>query len=357
MYTNACSMGNKKKELQATGQQESYDVVAITEMWWDESHDWSAAMGRYKVFRKDRQSRRGEGVALHVRESLVSVELEVTNNKVECLWTRTRGKANKADILVGVYYRPPSEDDEGDELFYKQLVDVSTSPALVLCPKRQAGDEAWLNREILKEIKEQKGDYQLWKKGLATHEEFRNIVRVCRKKIRETKVQFEINLATSVRDNKKHFHKYINNKRRGKENLHSLFNLRRNIVNLDEEKAEVLNFYFASVFTSKTGQLVDKDRKMNSTPKFQEDTISDLLQHLDPQKSRGPDGIHHSVMRELAEELAMTLSIIYQQSWVSEKVLNDWKLVNVTPIHKKDCKEDLGNHRSVSVPRLWSRSS
>ncbi|KAJ7414931.1 hypothetical protein WISP_80608 [Willisornis vidua] len=55
MYTNACSMGNKQEELEAMVQHESYDVVAVTEMWWDESHDWSAAMGGYKLFRKDRQ--------------------------------------------------------------------------------------------------------------------------------------------------------------------------------------------------------------------------------------------------------------------------------------------------------------
>jgi len=47
-------MGNKQKELEATVWQASYDLVAITEMWWDHSHDWSAAMDGYKHFRKDR---------------------------------------------------------------------------------------------------------------------------------------------------------------------------------------------------------------------------------------------------------------------------------------------------------------
>ncbi|KAJ7415620.1 hypothetical protein BTVI_37812 [Pitangus sulphuratus] len=79
MYTNARSMGNKQEELEAIVQQESYDMVAITETWWDDSHDWSAAMDGYKLFRKDRQRRRGGGVALYVRESLDSVELEVTH--------------------------------------------------------------------------------------------------------------------------------------------------------------------------------------------------------------------------------------------------------------------------------------
>ena len=47
-------MGNKQEELEAIVQQESYDIVAVTETWWDDSYDWSAAMCGYKLFRKDR---------------------------------------------------------------------------------------------------------------------------------------------------------------------------------------------------------------------------------------------------------------------------------------------------------------
>ena len=44
IYTNARNMGNKQEELEAIVQQDSYDLVAITETWWDDSHDRSAAM-------------------------------------------------------------------------------------------------------------------------------------------------------------------------------------------------------------------------------------------------------------------------------------------------------------------------
>ncbi|KAK4810529.1 hypothetical protein QYF61_004492 [Mycteria americana] len=39
---------------------------------------------------------------------------------------------NKADVIVGVYYRSPSQDDSTDELFYRQLGEISGSVALVL---------------------------------------------------------------------------------------------------------------------------------------------------------------------------------------------------------------------------------
>ena len=35
-------MGNKQEELEAIIQQDGYDLVAITETLWDNSHDWHA---------------------------------------------------------------------------------------------------------------------------------------------------------------------------------------------------------------------------------------------------------------------------------------------------------------------------
>uniref|UniRef100_A0A493SY89 Reverse transcriptase domain-containing protein n=1 Tax=Anas platyrhynchos platyrhynchos TaxID=8840 RepID=A0A493SY89_ANAPP len=68
----------------------------------------------------------------------------------------------------------------------------------------------------------------------------------------------------------------------------------------------------------------------------------------------GPDGIHPRVLRELAEELAKPLSIIYQQSWLSGEVPVDWRLANLTPIYKKGWRTDPGNYWPISltsVPR------
>ncbi|KFM06605.1 hypothetical protein AS27_02750, partial [Aptenodytes forsteri] len=84
-------------------------------------------------------------------------------------------------------------------------------------------------------------------------------------------------------------------------------------------------------------------------PIIQEEAVNDLLCHLDTHKSMGPDGIHPRVLRELVEELAKPLSIIYQQSWLTREVPDDWRLANVTPIHKKGRKEDPGNYRPVSL--------
>ncbi|KFO62345.1 hypothetical protein N302_02806, partial [Corvus brachyrhynchos] len=85
------------------------------------------------------------------------------------------------------------------------------------------------------------------------------------------------------------------------------------------------------------------------SPVIQEEAVRELLSRLDVHKSMGPDGIHPRVMRELADELEEPLSIVYQQSWLTGEVPDNWKLANVMPIHKKGRKEDPGSYRPVSL--------
>jgi len=80
-----------------------------------------------------------------------------------------------------------------------------------------------------------------------------------------------------------------------------------NTVNKDEEKTEVLNAFFASVFNSQTSYsqdsqppvLEDREGEWNKPPIIQEEALNDLLCHLDTHKSMGPVGIHPRVLREL----------------------------------------------------------
>jgi len=104
IYTDALNMGNKQEELEAVAQQENYDIVAIMETWWDDLHNWIAAIDGYKLFRRNKQGGRGGGEALYVRECFDCLEPDDGDDRIECLWVRIRGKANtpkyRGEILL-----------------------------------------------------------------------------------------------------------------------------------------------------------------------------------------------------------------------------------------------------------------
>ncbi|PKU42080.1 rna-directed dna polymerase from mobile element jockey-like [Limosa lapponica baueri] len=54
-----------------------------------------------------------------------------------------KGKANKGDLVLGVCYRPPNQDEQADELFFKRLGEVSQSTALVLVGDFNLPDICW----------------------------------------------------------------------------------------------------------------------------------------------------------------------------------------------------------------------
>jgi len=49
----------------------------------------------------DKEGRLAGDVALYIKECFDVEELGVGNDKVECLWVRTSGKACRGDMLVG----------------------------------------------------------------------------------------------------------------------------------------------------------------------------------------------------------------------------------------------------------------
>ncbi|GAB0182068.1 mitochondrial enolase superfamily member 1 [Grus japonensis] len=184
-----------------------------------------------------------------------------------------------------------------------------------------------MNKELLDKVKHKKEAYRGWKQGQVAWEEYRETVQAAREQVRKAKALIELNLARDVKDNKKSFYRYVSDKRRMRENVGPLRNETGDLVTQDMEKAEVLNDFFASVFTGKclshTAQVTEgkgRDWENAEPPTVGEDQVREYLGNLKVHKSMGPEEMHLWVLRELADEVARPLATIFDKSWQSGEV-------------------------------------
>ncbi|KFP35230.1 hypothetical protein N324_05800, partial [Chlamydotis macqueenii] len=128
--------------------------------------------------------------------------------------------------------------------------------------KRKSGKKArrpaWMNKELLDQLKTKKKGYNEGKQGHGAWEDYREIDQTARDQVRQAKALTKLHLAGDVKGHKKTFYRYIEDKRKTKENVSPLWKEMGDLITQDMEKAEVLNDFFASVFTSDSPSHVAK---------------------------------------------------------------------------------------------------
>ena len=144
------------------------------------------------------------------------------------------------------------------------------------------------------------------------------------------------------------------------------------------EKADIHNRQFQLVFTTKAPLSLSRLCKMqiqdmadcgtlrhdavpegilNSNPKMEQFTIScngilKLLENLKPFKVAGPDKLKPLLLKELREEMAQIIQIIFEHPLQTGKLPADWCKAQVTPIFKKGTKSSAANYRPISLTSI-----
>ncbi len=135
------------------------------------------------------------------------------------------------------------------------------------------------------------------------------------------------------------------------------------LVTSAEGKANALNNQFKSAFTRESplplsnlckGGLLQRGQTTAHYPQMQDIVVTQpgvekLLRNLDPHKAAGPDHISPHILKELATEISLSLTIIYNKSIQSGVVPAQWREAIVCPVFKKGQKYLASNYRPISL--------
>ena len=220
----------------------------------------------------------------------------------------------------------------------------------------------WMTQEVLNVVKEKHKAYKKYRR-LRTNESKDDYNRTKQMAIYVTKkarTEFETRIANNIKENPKEFYSYVNNKTTMRSEIAVLKNRDGELAILPHEKAEMLNTFFASVFTKEdTANIPEPESKvlqsMLSTIIVTEQMVRDRLKEQKPGKSAGPDGMHSRVVVETQEQLVGPLTIIFNKSLSEGVVPDSWKEAEVVPIFKKGKRDDPGNYRPVSLTSVCGK--
>ena len=178
----------------------------------------------------------------------------------------------------------------------------------------------------------------------------------CNRLIKNAKKNNEKKIATECKQYPKKFWKYVQEQTKNVQGVNMLKRIDGTYAVTDEEKADTLNSFFASVFTSEdTSNIPDLDEgiysKGNTIPDIRvtPNAVKNKLLNLNPNKAQGPDGIPSRVLKELSSVIAEPLCNIFNVSLEEGKIPLEWKNAEVTAIFKKGSRTEAGNYRPVSL--------
>ncbi len=121
-------------------------------------------------------------------------------------------------------------------------------------------------------------------------------------------------------------------------------------------KAQILNRQFQSVFTTEDVPTIPTlpGRPCTDLEQLWIDVkgVAKQLAAIKTSKAPGPDNLPNTLLKELSEELAPFLTVLFTQSVNLGTLPEDWLNAYITPVSKKGNRHDPVNYQPVSLPSI-----
>lgn len=216
----------------------------------------------------------------------------------------------------------------------------------------------WMTTVLRRMINKKKRAYRAKKNhpSLENDLAFRKVQSDVKYQIRRAKAKYEKGLAKNAKSNPKKFYQYINTKTKSNV-VGPLTSSEGKTLETDEDQAEELNQYFASIFQLKTPSPCPSFSRTDENDTLSEicitkEAIKGAIERLDWNSSPGPDGISPYFLKTMVTSLLDPLLFLFRKSTESGKVPKEWKQANVTPVHKNGSKKLPMNYRPISLTSI-----
>ena len=183
--------------------------------------------------------------------------------------------------------------------------------------------------------------------------EYKALERKTKRMIRNKKNGLERKIAKEAKENPKSFYAYINRAKRARSKIGPLKNQDGDVVVEAEEQATILNKFFSSVFTRNEDEPPEKVRREGGKElteiNIDKERVIKMIEGLKEKSAPGPDQIPNKLLKELKNEIAGPLTMLYRKCMEEGKIPDEWRDSHITPIYKKGVRAEPENYRPVNL--------
>ena len=296
--------------------------------------------------------------------------------KAEKIINRTRKVYlyHKADLIglrnflqnAYIYFKVhvSSMDVESQWVYFKNKLFEAVDkfvPSKVLKPKSGL---PWVNSRIRREIRRRERLYKKAKRtgSLFDSQAFKHQKRRVKYLINTSHNEYVNNYILNDDGLKtKRFWKYVKSKRSYKSSIKCLIKNNLTFTNSKDILNALNDTFFEAFSRDEHAETVSLDSgdcsHASNTPHMPNievtfNGIKKLIEGLDSKKSPGPDNISPGILKLIPNEAASFLEVIYKNSLATSEIPDDWKMANITPLHKKGAKSNPSNYRLVSLTSI-----